>query len=62
MTLENKILYIIQNPICKELKRLNEEYFKAMKEYNNHFYSDNFELREKLYKECKKKRTYFNKL
>ena len=51
MTLENKICYIIQNPIYEELKRLNEEWLNAKKEYDTHFYSNDFELRDKLYKE-----------
>ena len=55
MTLENKICYIIQNPIYEELKKLNKEYLNAMKEYNNHFYSNDSELRDKLYKEYKEK-------
>lgn len=55
MTLENKICYIIQNPIYEELKRLNKEWLEAMKEYNNHFYSNDSELRDKLYKEYKEK-------
>lgn len=55
MTLENKICYIIQNPIYEELKRLSEEWLNAKKEYNNNFYSNDFELRDKLYQEYKGK-------
>jgi hypothetical protein len=55
MTLENKICYIIQNPIYEELKRLNEEYLEAKREYNNHLYSSDFELCNELYKEYKEK-------
>ena len=55
MTLENKICYIIQNPIYEELKRLSEEWLNAKKEYNNHFYSGDSELRDKLYQEYKGK-------